>query len=297
MGEIKYDVVVVHGIGTENGEKYGFSDKLKNLVVARCADAQTHWIEGPWEKLNDPIDKEIGALLNDLLEGYARETESKLLGRAPFIESPMKLPACFQRFEMLLRKGKTILNLLKTIVNVVLLRKAQDRLPAVLDALIDLPLYMAPKRAELVRNEVRKAFAKLPKDSQGIVLVGHSLGSVIAFDLFAEELAKAEGLEHCRIRKLVTFGSPLAWVTRIRECLAEQESYSKPKTCLGKGLWVNFYDKEDPVCERTKLDTGIFGDVENVSADSGKKFIAAHCAYWECPALADRIVELMKGCD
>ena len=297
--EIKYDVVVIHGIGNENGKKFGFSDKLKSLVVSRCVEAQAHWIEAPWEELNDPIDNEIGAVVEDLLGGYFQEATTAFLKSEPTLWSQDVIPEGWlsKIVFLLCRKMPKIAWFCQKLImalNVYLLTQSKEKLPSVLDALIDLPLYMWPERAKVVRDEIQKAFERVPENSGGVVLVGHSLGSVIAFDLFVEELRK--GPEKCRIKKLVTFGTPLAWVMRIRKALVSQGMSSLIcDASVGDGLWVNFYDKEDPVCLRTKLDNVTFAGVENIQVDSSNKFIKAHCAYWENPDIADRIVSLMKG--
>lgn len=71
------------------------------------------------------------------------------------------------------------------------------------------------------------------------VLVGHSLGSVVAY-----ELARRHPDRH--LPALVTLGSPLA-VKFIRNRLAKLAGATAPVTPPGIARWVNVYDKRDPV--------------------------------------------------
>jgi hypothetical protein len=75
------------------------------------------------------------------------------------------------------------------------------------------------------------------------VVVGHSLGSVIAYDVLT-------GVEETpRVDALVTVGSPLG-ISEVQERLAPPWSRDDgwPWQRLGDGPWSNVYDPLDPVC-------------------------------------------------
>ncbi|HEX2188678.1 MAG TPA: hypothetical protein VHG51_07245 [Longimicrobiaceae bacterium] len=159
----------------------------------------------------------------------------------------------------------------------------------------------------------------------GVVVVGHSLGSVVAYDTLnavlnqdmtlREQLPRgARGLEaEDRTLRLITFGSPLdksAFIFRtqkersqIREGLAaavqpliEREG--------GKRLirWTNIYSPLDPISGRVDFyDPPLGGKqppgspedprrVENRRDPRASVFGHAHTAYWTNPLLADELL-------
>ena len=75
------------------------------------------------------------------------------------------------------------------------------------------------------------------------VVVGHSLGSVIAYDL----LTDVEGAP--RVDALLTVGSPLG-VSEVQDGLTPPWTREEgwPWQRLGDGPWMNVYDPLDPVC-------------------------------------------------
>lgn len=95
------------------------------------------------------------------------------------------------------------------------------------------------KNTQIRAHVLNRILSKLPKEGR-IVLVGHSLGSVIAADLVRRLPA---GLE---VVGMVTVGSPLAsesfGVNKLRETLQE------PPTNVS--WWVSFWDAHDPVAAR-----------------------------------------------
>jgi len=75
------------------------------------------------------------------------------------------------------------------------------------------------------------------------VVVGHSLGSVIAYDL----LTDVEGAP--RVDALLTVGSPLG-ISEVQDGLTPPWTRDDgwPSRQLGDGPWMNVYDPLDPVC-------------------------------------------------
>lgn len=98
-----------------------------------------------------------------------------------------------------------------------------------------------------VRTEIRRRMVDALQEGDDHpgphVLVGHSLGSVIAYDA----LAAVDGVP--RVDALVTLGSPLG-ITEIQEGLTPPWTRHDgwPSAGLGPGGWFNFYDPLDPVC-------------------------------------------------
>lgn len=289
MGKPKYAVVVMHGIGAGTGdERKGFSDRLKELVARDIPSVDAYWHEANWESVNDSFDEQVKSIVSDLLEGYIREATAAKLA---FEQQEQK------------HGGGIVANVVNGVqhwVNGVIkenaptvLKYLNEKLPGVLDALVDLPLYLDEERAGVIRSKVNKAIRAAQRDNtKGVILLGHSLGSVIAFDVTAEAVEKGENTP---VKALVTMGSPLKWVTELRESECKLFPDKTIRTCIDPVHWVNFFDKEDPVPMRRKLNKTTFGEVENIEVTSGKKLIGAHCAYWENEEIAKKIAELMCG--
>lgn len=118
-----------------------------------------------------------------------------------------------------------------------------------------------------VRSQVlTRILSKLP-DSGRLVIVGHSLGSVIAADLLRR---LPVGLE---VVGMVTIGSPLANgnfnVDKLRESMTE------PPTNLA--WWVNFWDANDSVAARRGVSSS-FPWLIDLRVDGKKLMPQAHAA-------------------
>ncbi|WP_405974418.1 alpha/beta fold hydrolase [Streptomyces sp. NBC_00988] len=129
---------------------------------------------------------------------------------------------------------------------------------------------------EAVRNDLRTLVAGMEAP---VVLVGHSLGGVIALDtLISVRLPQ--------VRRLVTVGSQGPFL---------YESGSLPSLEHPAPLppyvpeWLNLYDPRDLL---GYLGEGLFpGRVTDVAVDSKQPFPAAHSAYWTNPAVYRHIVD------
>ena len=287
MGKVA--VVVVHGIGSGTGEeRCAFSESLKkNVKMLLPAGEDPVWEEANWEKLNDDIDAIIERVLNGICKRYIDATK-KVLVQQELREkaSPYKVSKCcimrwVAAFCSWVRKFE-----LK--VKLMVIESADKYLPGIIDAAIDLPLYMQEPKGDEIRTVVRKAIARAKERADNVVLIGHSLGSVIAYDVAVEELAKKG---NGRLAALVTMGSPLNWVTEIRKV---GSNGWKPMPCTRAFPWINFWDPADPVPENKELDDKVFPVVRNVKVESGQD-IYAHCAYWDNKSVAHRISSMLKG--
>lgn len=88
---------------------------------------------------------------------------------------------------------------------------------------------------------VRELVVRQCEDRTAIV-VGHSLGGVIAYDLFRN--GELPGTADGSVRTLITCGSPLA-LTTVRRALGHRED--EPLDIPDKARWVNVYDPGDLV--------------------------------------------------
>ncbi|MBA4862445.1 hypothetical protein H1V43_13790 [Streptomyces sp. PSKA54] len=130
-------------------------------------------------------------------------------------------------------------------------------------------------RGEPLRAELRALIGEL---HGSVVLIGHSLGGIIALDTLV-------GAPLPQVRLLVTAGSQGPFL---------YESGSLPSLTHPQPLpphvpdWLNLYDPRDLLAY---LGAGLFpGRVTDVSVDSRQPFPASHSAYWTNPAVYRHIV-------
>ncbi len=288
MQQAKYSVVVVHGIGSGTGTaREHFSDDLKNLVAKECEGVDSKWFEAPWEGVNDSVDEVITATINELLDVYIEEADRKAK-EAEEKRNQERIAENARWYIKLWHLIKSVFGKAMSDAPAAGLRKVKKLLPSVLDALIDLPLYLDEENGAEIRSAVKKKIEEVinKTPAAGVVLVGHSLGSVVAFDVVKEYIKVGEA---GKIKALVTMGSPLEWVTKIRRALGNQTI----STDVANIEWLNFYDEQDPVPLRRKLNEGMFVGVRNKKCSSGKILIEAHCAYWKEKCCAEKIAALM----
>jgi len=113
--------------------------------------------------------------------------------------------------------------------------------------LFDVEFSPRPGQAHHLRTRIRElvleALREADEQPGPHVLVGHSLGSVIAYDA----LTAVDGVPP--VDAFVTIGSPLG-ISEVREGLTPPWTRHDgwPSARLGSGGWANFYDPLDPVC-------------------------------------------------
>lgn len=262
-------VVVVHGIGGgDSRTRVDFSQSLRELVLAGLdkTEHNAHWFEAPWEGINDLFDEQVKKIMED----FARRS------RRPHLED-----YAGKRCKWLNYMGA----ILKYCGRQVVLRGI---VPQIADFLFDLPLYWGEPKGRLIRGKVREVVEAHP----GCVLVGHSLGSLICYDLIRE--MSGEAGKETAVKALVTLGTPIGWVTRIRQA----EGLAGPS---GVGLpWRNLYHPSDPVCLHGGVDDQIFKGVVNrkIGVSTGRNTlregVAAHVSYWKDTDVACTIAELSQ---
>jgi hypothetical protein len=107
---------------------------------------------------------------------------------------------------------------------------------------------------ETAANAIRElVLDEIGKDTR--VLVGHSLGSVVVYDLVRRGLAG-------QVTTLVTLGSPLPWAT-VRRALRKA---SPDVTALGGINWCNVFDPSDVIT----AGKGLAPDAVDVPVDNGR---------------------------
>jgi hypothetical protein len=254
-------VIIVHGIGGGNtATKIGYSNDLKKNVLSdiEVANCQKCWQEASWEGINDTLDAKIVEISRQLIPD--RPTPKKVdypnttSGYIRFVWQ--LLCCCFSKL-------------------------ARAFVPATLDYLLDLPLYVGEPRGSKIRDTIIKTI----KENPNCVLVGHSLGSLICYDILCE--AKTKGLD-LHVKALVTLGSPIGWAKDI-----DEQEFITIKPMPLSIPWVNIYYVSDPVCLSKPLDGKRFVGVENIELKPPSSIgLIAHTGYWKDTVVAKKIREL-----
>lgn len=181
-------------------------------------------------------------------------------------------------------------------------------------------------RQRLLAGAVEELKLLLEQDYDRIIVVGHSLGSVIAYDALnriVTDLNAPGGVSQEQAQKiagLVTFGSPLDKVafffreqtqdTEVvrRQILAHLHGFkSHPSNWVDQDVrignpvrsrldgaqWLNFYHSKDPVSGQ--LDA--YAVTENIPCDEMqvKGSGEAHNVYWRCDLMYKKIVTSFFG--
>ena len=266
----RYSIVVVHGINGKSGTtQTGFSTQLANLVLPEATLQKEFWHEATWEGVFDDLDNKVKTIVSELVNSY--DFENYFKARMAQKKGVRKVLPLLGNFALLF--GKWVLS---------------DLVSEILDYALDLPLYLgdvyATEMREVVEDEIRRA----SEQTNGVVVVGHSLGSVIAYDAVASLLMKEKPPT---IKSLVTLGSPLEWVTSLRTTRHSSDVIHHVPESL---KWVNFYNKEDPVPMKKALSIVSFPSVENFEIlVKAKKPLVAHSAYWSDRNVAAHIKSLV----
>ncbi|MFE2292390.1 hypothetical protein [Streptomyces sp. NPDC059452] len=120
-----------------------------------------------------------------------------------------------------------------------------------------------------------------------LIVVSHSLGTVVAF----EALSGYEG----RVPLLVTLGSPLATGAAVLQRLEPQP----PRTPARVERWLNFWDRDDIVVGRPRLEQWMLPNASGVvpvtaRVDSDGLWVHTATKYLRHAAVAGPLVEALK---
>ncbi|CAN5403792.1 hypothetical protein BH10BAC5_BH10BAC5_07850 [soil metagenome] len=152
-----------------------------------------------------------------------------------------------------------------------------------------------------------------------IIVIGHSLGSVIAYDCLNGVYKKDDKIDTeyvNRTQALITFGSPLnktAFLFRkqlnrfseLRERLALEKQPLVKEYIFRPAKWINIYSRMDIISGKLKfydpaaeIECDPLKKVENFADPEAKTLLLAHTEYWDNKILpkliADQIIEAFK---
>lgn len=151
----------------------------------------------------------------------------------------------------------------------------------VLDLLGDVPLYLGP-HGVAIRSVVRQVIQQFP----GCIVVGHSLGSVIAADIL-REAQNADNFASLPVSALVTLGSPLN-LLGMRQPMPPGQPFPF--------RWYNLWYPPDLVTLGKPLNTTTFPGVTNRKLNASESFVVSHTSYWSSVVVANIVYQLsFKG--
>ncbi|MBW3570550.1 MAG: hypothetical protein KY467_05545 [Gemmatimonadetes bacterium] len=169
------------------------------------------------------------------------------------------------------------------------------------------------------RDLARAVYGACPEGSKvpeydGVLVVGHSLGSVVAYDALNGILNEVETCGYdaeARTLGLITFGSPLdktAFLFRmqadggeVREALAAARQPLIQREGGRRIPWINIYSPEDPISGPLKFydpPNTAGGDhlpVANRLDEAANMPLLAHNQYWQNAELANALRERLTG--
>lgn len=196
-----------------------------------------------------------------------------------------------------------------------------------LDTLIDLAgdVVTAAKNtstAYKIRQGLRESILESYRTKNQLVVVSHSLGTIYALDVVNELIAKTnyfkgDDYSSWPVQGLITMGSPLGLGLEIAGIKVFEKrvinSIAGAKFALFP--WHNYFNRLDPVVSGNIFGApvdidGARGPVEmrygpSVQGSnwllqghvvtSGQQWLLAHTAYWNNPAIGDRLIDMLWG--
>ena len=150
-----------------------------------------------------------------------------------------------------------------------------------------------------VAEKMREASLVALAREEPFVLVGHSFGGIIAYDLLTSPFtAAAPEFEDVKVDLWVTVGSQVGLFAEMRAYVGSPDDVpSHQSPTLGKprsvGRWLNFYDAADVF---SYLAEPVFGSdaVNDVEVRGGAQLTNAHGAYFSEPTFYRRVAEGLK---
>lgn len=184
----------------------------------------------------------------------------------------------------------------------------------IIGAFSDVLLYQSACWREKLREQVLKTLQPYVENGDAVTIVGHGVGSVVAFDVVYYHSRHNPTWQAAGFKpsNLFTLGSPLALFSME---LDNRDGQPKPRylpkqstpphldpqntnpdlqPILNEGVWYNFLDAQDivayPLAALFKDKFPVEDIVVQVATDPHK----AHAGYWANGEVADRIAQCLK---
>lgn len=131
-----------------------------------------------------------------------------------------------------------------------------------------------------------------------LVLVGHSMGGVILYDMLSDPKVLDElGTELGRafhVDLLVTVGSQVSFFEELKSFRTSEPNVRAPDKVARPahiGAWWNIWDRMDPLAF---VAADVFGGVEDLQANTIAHVFAAHTAYFSNMVFYERLAKRLK---
>lgn len=206
-------------------------------------------------------------------------------------------------FSDFLRRGKErIVNGVGNLLSTGLVDRYRDDLnPKIAQFVGDILVYLkdSPLRTEIraeVVDKINVAFAAAKAKNEPLILIGHSLGGVILYDLLSSpgQSGLADGF---KADMLVTVGSQVGVIEEFKLYDSSSPAYSselKNKVPMLSTVdhWMNVYDSVDILSFRCNP---VFEGVEDFIFSSGVSLAEAHSTYFYHPRFHARLRVRMRA--
>jgi len=141
-------------------------------------------------------------------------------------------------------------------------------------------------------ERLKAAEAESKQKDEPLIVIGHSLGGVITYDILKHYLTTM------KVDKFISVGSQVALFAEMDQYAVKIDSkdYASPQTSrISKpeniSQWLNVYDLNDMFSYAT---TGVFEGVSDYEFKTGYGLLAAHGGYFKRPSFYTRLVKRLK---
>jgi hypothetical protein len=254
------DIVFVHGVQWQKDlQLKGYSRPLQDLIQSQAPTTEFKFYEALWSDVVEGKERALiagGKSLADLVDGHILQALLDFL----------KVVGQFVDLDVLKNDQ----------------RMAGDKLENMLDdpgwlgkavsVVLDIVFYLTIYGDE-IRSEVRKYI----NAAENPVLMGHSLGTVILFDILSEDANRGE----LSSKDLLTAASPIG-LFRPNKDIATLNSLN----------WVNMYDPADLVGFWNPLKKWGYVNPWDVRIKTHEFPFYSHVKYWTSSTIADELVDM-----
>ncbi|WP_393101027.1 hypothetical protein [Streptomyces sp. LN325] len=314
-------MVFVHGIGgvrdagherrewlealSEGARRAGHADSVSGLTQGwlaevRFADYSDLFVAGQAQGAEDEV---LGVVQVNFLDALVRELIDELSQQADEQEdrhalrvlegAREQLPGAGGEVQGLGEPVRLLINALTTVLQIPGLRRAAQWASGrtLLGSLAQVGRYLDRGERDgdgpSLDVRVQERMLRGVDPDRPLVVVAHSLGTVVAFEAL-HDYTGSVGL-------LVTLGSPLATGAAVLQRVRPQP----PRTPVTVERWLNFWDRDDIVAARPQVQQWMLPNAAAVApvtdrVDSEGLWVHTATKYLRQPAVAGPIIEVLK---
>lgn len=254
------DIVFVHGVQWEKDIRLkGYSRPLQELIQSQAPTTRFNFHEALWSDVVEGKERAIiagGETLASLAEG-------KQLGA---LLDFLKVVGGFVGLDLLGNRDSMANNKLEEMLD------DPGWLGKAISVVLDVVLYFS-----FYGDEIRAKVRQYIKEAENPVLMGHSLGTIILFDILKEDMAK----KSLNCRDLLTAATPLG-LFRPHEDIKGLSSVN----------WVNMYDPADLVGFWNPLRKWGYETPWETRIKTHELPFYSHVKYWTSSSVAEELLDM-----